>query len=158
MIINWLQILYSRYWPQNPRWLPIWSLIAAINCSTIFQQLVLSYTLQNKQFWCHFQHAGRGKSWDRESWTIQVKYRFETKQGRITISYDTTHRHGHAVLVCICPLEGGYFNHLECSYNTWYVCNNKLNTQSRTKVIRRKHIIQPGFSICPTKLNKTRHI
>ena len=40
-----------------------------------------------------------------------------------------------------------YSNDLECCYNALYVYTNKLSIRTRTKVIRRKHIIQPtGFS------------
>ena len=34
--------------------------------------------------------------WYRESWTIQLKYTFETRQERIRASYNPTHRHDHA--------------------------------------------------------------
>ena len=52
----------------------------------------------------------------------------------------------HQLLVCICLSERAYFNNLECSYNTWYVYNDRLSLWTRTKVIRRKHIVQPtGF-------------
>ena len=33
--------------------------------------------------------------WYRESWTIQLKYTFETKQERIKVSYHPTNHHGH---------------------------------------------------------------
>ena len=49
----------------------------------------------------------------------------------------------HQLLVCICILERAYFNYLECSYKTWCVYNNNLSIRIRTKVVRRKHIIQP---------------
>ena len=60
-------------------------------------------------------------SWCRESWTIQLKCTFKTKQERITVSYDLTHLHGHTNFWYVCLLERAYFNYLECSYNIWYV-------------------------------------
>ena len=35
------------------------------------------------------------KLWYSESWTMQLKYTFETKQERITVSYNPTHYHSH---------------------------------------------------------------
>ena len=34
-------------------------------------------------------------SWNRESWTIQIWYTFETGKGSITVSYHPTHCRGH---------------------------------------------------------------
>ena len=40
---------------------------------------------------CHM--VSISKSWYRDSWTIQLKYTFETKQERITVSYHPTLSH-----------------------------------------------------------------
>ena len=82
----------------------------------------------------------------RESWTIQLKYTFETRQERITVSHHNTPSWPYQLLVCICLSERTYFNYLECSYNVRYVFSIKLSILNRTKVVRRKHIIQlTGF-------------
>ena len=82
--------------------------------------------------------------WYRESWTIQLKCTFETKQERI-VSYYPTHHRGHTNFWYVCLSERAYFNHPEYSYTIWYVYN-EWSIQARSKVVRRKHIIQPtGF-------------
>ena len=35
-----------------------------------------------------------------------------------------------------------YFNHLECSCNTWYIYNHNLSIPTRARLISRKHIVQ----------------
>ena len=81
--------------------------------------------------------------WYTDSWTIQLKYTFETKQERITVSYHPTHHHGHTNFWYVCLLERAHFNYLECSYTIWYVYN-KCSIWTRPKVFRRKHNIQPS--------------
>ena len=56
--------------------------------------------------------------WYRKSWTIQLKYIFETEQDGITVSYHPTHHHGHTDFWYVCLLERAYFNYLEDSYYT----------------------------------------
>ena len=83
--------------------------------------------------------------WYTDSWTIQLKYTFETKQERITVSYHPIHHHGHTNFWYVCLLERAHFNYLECSYTIWYVYN-KCSIRARPKVFRRKHNIQPTVS------------
>ena len=78
----------------------------------------------------------------RDSWAIQLKCIFETKPERIAVRYHPTNYHGHTNFKYICLLETAYFNHLECSYDIWYVYYI-WSIRARTKVVRRKHIIQP---------------
>ena len=82
--------------------------------------------------------------WCREFWTTQPKYTFETRQKEKQYHIiQHTVMHGHnQLLVCICLLEGSYFNYLECSYDTWYVYYNKLSIWTRTMAVSRKHINQ----------------
>ena len=48
----------------------------------------------------------------------------------------------------IYSLEGAHFKDLGCIHNTNYVYQLKFNFWSRTKFIRRKHIVQPmGWSV-----------
>ena len=49
--------------------------------------------------------------WYRESWTIQLKYTFETKQEKITESYHPTHNHGRNKFWFVCFVERAYFNY-----------------------------------------------
>ena len=69
---------------------------------------------------CTLSHRTNTILWYRESWIIQLKYTFGTKQEIIPAS---SHRHGHtnSYMACIC-------------IRTW------------TKVVKRKHLIKPrGF-------------
>ena len=62
-----------------------------------------------------------------------------TWQETITVS-----NHPYGWYACI--LERAYFDYSECSYDVWYVYN-KWSTRARTKIVRKRHSIQPtGFS------------
>ena len=50
----------------------------------------------------------------------------------------------HQLVVGICLLARCYFNYLECSYNTWYVCENKWVNGPEPRSSGKKHIIQPS--------------
>ena len=76
-----------------------------------------------------------------------MKYIFETKQERITASYQPPHCHSHS-LICICPLQRAFFNYSGCSYNIWYVYDNELSTWTWTKVVRRKDNPDSGKPGC----------
>ena len=47
--------------------------------------------------------------WYRESWTIQLKYTFQTKQERIIVSHLSKHHDGHTNFWYVCLLERAYF-------------------------------------------------
>ena len=70
--------------------------------------------------------------WYREYWTIQLRCTLETRQWTPTVSNRPIHQHGHTNFWYVCLLERLYFDY----YNKW-------STWARTKVVRRKHIIQP---------------
>ena len=55
-------------------------------------------------------------------------------------------------------LERTYFGYLECSYITWYVHNDKLSIQTRTKVVRRRHVISHKCSLDAFYTNTRMHI
>ena len=80
-------------------------------------------------------------SWYRDCWTRQFKSTCETKQEIITVSYPT-HQHSHTNFWYVCLLERAFFSYLDFSYHVWYVYI-KRSIRARTKVFRRKHIIQP---------------
>ena len=80
---------------------------------------------------------------------MQLKYIFATKRDRITVSYHPKQQ----ILLCIWLLERANFNYLDYSYTIWYVYNES-SIRARTKIVRRKHIIQPtGFdAYSPTSI------
>ena len=91
--------------------------------------------------------------WYREYWTMELKCAHWTidlkctRQETITVLYHPTYQHGHTNFWYVCLLEKVSMNYNDCSYNICYV-NNKWIVWARTKVVRRKHIIQPtGFCV-----------
>ena len=83
------------------------------------------------------------------NYTIEIYNSNWAEKNETIVSSDTL-SWSHQFLVCIyiCLLGRYYVNYLEYSYNTWYVYNNNLSAQTRTKVIRREHIILPtGFGV-----------
>ena len=84
-------------------------------------------------------------SWYREYWTIQLIFTLQSRQETLTVLNLPLHQHGHTNFWYLCLLEKVYFNYYIGSYSVWYVYN-KWSIWARTKVVRRKHIIQPtGF-------------
>ena len=72
---------------------------------------------------------------------MQMKYKFKTKQEILRASYHPSHTN----FLCVRLLERAFFDYLECSHTIWYAYN-ELSIRARTKVVRRKHTIQPtGF-------------
>ena len=58
---------------------------------------------------------------------MQLKYTFETRQERITVSYNPTHRHGHTNSWYVYVSHKiAYFNYLECISDIWYVYNSRF--------------------------------
>ena len=91
-------------------------------------------------------------SWLREYRTIEMKFTLGTRQETITVSNHPIHQNGHTNFWYVCLLERANFNYSVCSYNVWYVYNNR-STRAWTKVVRREQIVQPTsigayFSAC----------